>query len=54
MIDRGQLRFCLAIACDKRKGRECGVDECIHPDKAKALDERRAALKEVLYGKSIH
>ena len=49
-MDTRQLRFCLSIACAQLKGQECQVEECVHPDVAKALEERREQLREVKYG----
>ena len=49
-MDGKQFRFCKAIACARLKGFECEIEECEHPDKAKALEERRKVLKAVRNG----
>ena len=44
-MDAKQFRICKSIACDKLKGRECSVQECVHLDIAVALAERIKQLR---------
>jgi len=46
-IDSRQLRFCKTIGCEQLKGADCLVQECLHSDMAKAIEELRAQLKAV-------
>jgi len=49
-VDAMQWRFCKAISCKQLARTECQAEKCEHPDKAKALVERRDQLKAVKYG----
>jgi hypothetical protein len=48
--DTKQWRFCRTIACEQLDGRNCKAEQCIHLDKAVAVEERLEQLKVVKHG----
>jgi len=46
-----QWRFCKAVTCKSLKDFDCTLEKCDKPNKAKALNERRAELQEVKNGR---
>jgi len=49
-LDAMKWRVCKSISCNRLEGQSCTVEDCEHTDIAKALQERREALKAVRDG----